>query len=137
MACTVTAWWAPYRVPVGRLTLAFLTALAHLIDAEAPAGQALGVQLDAHRIFLRPEDLDLGHAVHHGDALGHQGFAVFVHGGQRQGVRIQGQVEDRLVGGIDLLIGGRRGQLRGQLRRRLGNGRLDVLRRRRRCSGSD
>ena len=26
MACTVKAWWAPYRVPVGMLTLAFLTA---------------------------------------------------------------------------------------------------------------
>ena len=121
----------------GQVDVGVLDRLSHLIDAETPAGQALGVQLDAHRIFLRPEDLDLGHAVHHGDALGHEGFAVFIHRGQGQGVRVQGQVEDRLVGGIDLLIGGRGGQLRGQLRSPPWRWPPGRPARRRRCSGSD
>ena len=41
--------------------------------------------------------------------------------------RGQGQVEDRLVRRVHLLVGGRGGHLRGQLRRGLGDGRLDIL----------
>ncbi len=121
---------------MGRLTFSFLTALGHLVDPQTPAGQGLGVQLDAHRILLRPEDLDLGHPVDHGDALGHEGVGILVHGGQGQGLGGQRQVEDRLVRGVHLLIDRRGGHVRGQLLGGLGDGRLDVLGRRHPDCGS-
>ena len=113
--------------PRGQVDVLVLNRIPHLVDAEAPAGQGLGVQLDAHRIFLGTEHLDLGHPVHHGDPLRHQGFAVFIHGGQRQGVRTHGQVENRLVRRVHFLIDGGRGHLRGKLGSGFGDGGLDVL----------
>src|SRR5262249_11226230 len=62
-----------------------------------------------------------------GRSLSHEGLGIFVAGPQRQRGRTQGQIEDRLVGGIDFSV--RRGSwhIRRQLRRCPSNRRLDVL----------
>ena len=101
--------------------------LLDLVDADAPRGQRVGVELNAHGVLLRAEHLHLGHAVDRGDALRQQRLRVLVHDVQRQGRRAEGEVEDRLVGRVHLLIGGRRGHARRQLRGGLADGRLDVL----------
>ncbi len=57
------------------------------VDADAAAGQCIGIDLDAHRVFLRAEDLHLRDAADRGDALRHHGFGEFVDcvDGQRGG----------------------------------------------------
>ncbi len=59
VARTVNAVFAPQSVPVGRLTFAAATAAADLVDADAARRQRVRVELDAHRVLLRAEDLDL------------------------------------------------------------------------------
>src|SRR5207237_6052788 len=78
--------------------------------------------------FLRPEHLHLRHGVDGRDALRDEGGGGFVDGGERQRGRGQRQVEDGLIGRVDLLVGGRRRHLRRKLPLCLGDGRLHVLR---------
>ena len=85
------------------------------------------VELDAHRVLLRAEDLHLGHAADRGDALRQDGLGVLVHRVQRQRRRAQRQIQDRLVGRVHLLVRGRRRHARRQLGRGGGDGRLHVL----------
>ena len=113
--------------PGGQVDVFFPDRVGHLVNPQAAAGQGLGVQLDAHRKLLLPEDLDLGHPVDHGNALGHEGVGIFVHGGQGQGLGGHRQVEDRLIRGVHLLVHRRGGHIRGQLFGGLADGRLDVL----------
>ena len=113
--------------PGGQVDVFFLDRVGHLVNPQTPAGQGLGVQLDAHRELLLPEDLDLGHPVDHGDALGHEGVGILVHGGQGQGLGGHRQVENRLIRGVHLLVDRWAGHVRGQLLGSLGDGRLDVL----------
>ena len=86
------------------------------------------VELDAHRVLLRAVDLDLRDARDRRDALRHHDLAVLVELRQRQDLRGQRQVEDRLVGGIDLAVGRRRRHVGRQLAARGGDRRLDVER---------
>ena len=86
------------------------------------------IQLDANGVLLRSEYAHLRHSRHHGNALGHHGFGVFIEGIERQSRRGQGQIDYRLVCGIDLPERGRCGHPRGKQRRGIRNGRLHVLR---------
>ena len=111
----------------GQVDVFFPHRLGHLVDPQPPAGQGLGVQLDPHGVLLLPVDQDLGHPVDHGDALGHEGVGILVDRGQGQGLGGNRQVENRLVRGINLLVGRRGGHVRGQSPGGLADGRLHVL----------
>ena len=90
--------------PRGHVHIAVLDGLCHFIDADPFARQRHGVEFHSHGILLRAEDLHLGHAKDSGDPLSQQGLGVLVQlvqGKRRTG---QGQVENRLVGRVDLLV---------------------------------
>jgi hypothetical protein len=53
------------------------------VDADSPAGELVGVGLDAHGKLLRAVDLHLGNAGDGRQALRELGFRVFVHQRQR------------------------------------------------------
>ena len=98
-----------------------------LVDPHPPRGKRAGIELDADGEFLRSEDRHLRHPADRGDPLRHHGLAVLVQDGERKRRRGEGDVEDRLIGRVDLLIGGRAGHVPGQLRGDLGDGGLNVL----------
>ena len=120
----------PVQNAGGQVHVAALNRIGDFINADLPAGQRLGIELGVNRILLRPEHAHLRHAAHHGDALRHQRFGVFVHIGKPQGRRAQRQIQNRLVGRIHLLIRRRAGQILRQVAGRLRNHGLHVLRRR-------
>ena len=82
---TVNACLLPYSVPVGRFTLRALDSRLHFIDADPARRQRVGIELDAHGVLLRSENLHLRDAAHHRDALRHQRLGVFVHSGRAAG----------------------------------------------------
>ena len=82
--------------------------LGHLVDADAAAGERVRVDLDAHGVLLRAEDLHLRDAAHHRDALREQDLGVLVEGPERQRRRGEADVEDRLVGRVHLPVRRRR-----------------------------
>src|ERR1017187_458967 len=96
------------------------------VDADLPRGQRMRVHLHVHGVFLGALHLHLGDAGDHGDALGDAGFGVLVEGPEGQGGRGQGNIENRLVGGIDLGEGRGRGHALGQQAGGLGDGGLHV-----------
>ena len=77
LASTVKACGSIQRVPVGRFTFPAAMALA-TSSMPIRAGKGLGIKLDPNGIFLGTEDLHLGHAVDHGDALGDERVGIFV-----------------------------------------------------------
>ena len=83
--------------PRGQVDVRLRDGLLHLVDADAERGQLARIELDAHRVLLRAEDLDLRHAADHRDALGEHGLRVLVHRVEGQGGRAQRHVEDGLV----------------------------------------
>src|SRR5581483_575365 len=111
------------QVDVGRLD-----GLRDLVDAEAAARDRVRVELDAHRVLLRAEHLHLRDAAHHGDALRHHRLAVLVDLPHRERRRRERDVEDRLVGRIDLPVDRRRRHAGREERRGLRDRRLHVLR---------
>ena len=74
----------PSSVPVGRLALLRRDAPAAPRRCRCRARPARRVDLHAHRVLLRAEDLHLRHAVDRRDALRQQRLGVLVHLGQRQ-----------------------------------------------------
>ena len=100
----------------------------YFVNANPAAGHGVWVELDMDGIGLGAIDKHLGGAVHHRDALRQDGLAVVIHGRERQSVRGKRHEEDGLIGGVDLVIGGRRGHVRRQLARRFADGGLNVLR---------
>jgi len=100
----------------------------HVVYADLPRGHGLGIELDAHGVFLRAVDLHLRHALYHRDALAHQGFRVLIHGVKRERLRAHGQVKDGLVRGIYFGVSRRRGHAGGKLGGSARNGGLHVLR---------
>ena len=80
-----------------------------LIEADLTGGEAIGIYLYAHGVLGGSEDLHLGHAGDHGDALGDHGFGVLVEIGQAHGGRGDEEADDGLIAGIDLMERGRRG----------------------------
>jgi hypothetical protein len=58
--------------------------LLQFVDADSPAGELVGVGLDAHGKLLRTVDLHLGDAGDGRQTLRELGFRVFVHQRQRQ-----------------------------------------------------
>ena len=118
---------APCRVPVGRFTFPLADRVRDFVDADSARGEGAGIELGADRVLLGAEDLHLGHAAYHGNALGHRGLGVFVHGCERQRGRTEREIDDRLVRGIDLLVGRGRRHVRREQARGLGDHGLDVL----------
>ena len=96
------------------------------VDADLPRRQRVRIHLRVNGVFLRAQHLHLGHAGNHGNALGDARFGVFVQRPERQRGRGEGEIEDGLIGGVDLGEGGRRGHALGQHARSLGDGRLHV-----------
>ena len=84
------------------------------------------VHLHVDGVLLRAQHLHLRHAGDHRNALGDAGFGVLVEGPEGQRGRSEGDIENRLVGGIDLGEGGRRGHALGQQAGGLGDGGLHV-----------
>ena len=99
----------------------------HLVDAHPEGGHSPRVELGAHRVLLRAEDLHLSDPADGGDPLGEHGLGVLVHGVERQGGRAQREVQDGLVGWIHLLVRRRRRHAGGKERQRGSDGGLDVL----------
>ena len=123
----VKACLAPCRSAGRQVDVPLVQGGRHLIQADLAAGQGLGVELHPHGILLGTVDQHLGHAVDHGDARGDDRIGKFVDLRQRQGRRTEGQIEHRLVGRVDLLVGGGCRHVLGQLAGRLGDGRLHIL----------
>ena len=66
---TVKLRACPCSTPEGRLLFAFWIALTTLSRPEPALRQRFGIEIDAHRILLRAEHLDLRDAVHHRQPL--------------------------------------------------------------------
>ena len=98
-----------------------------LVNPDLPVGERGRIELNAHRVLLRAEDIHLGHAADHRDTLGEDILRVLVNGGKRQGLRAQGELENGNVGGVDLVIGWWGGHIRWKLSRGPGDHGLDVL----------
>src|ERR1035438_3095516 len=96
------------------------------VDADLAGGESVRVHLHVHGVFLGALHLHLGDAADHGNALGDAGFGVLVEGPEGQGGRSQGEIENGLVGGIDLGEGGRRRHALGEKAGGLGDGGLHV-----------
>ena len=101
----------------------------NLVDPDLPRRQRSRVELDPHRVLLRPEHLHLRHALHHRNPLPQQRFRVFVHHVERQRLRAEREEIDRLVGRIHFVECRRARHVRRQLPLHARNGRLHVLRR--------
>ena len=90
-ACTVKAWFRPQSVPGRQVDVALLHRGRHLVDADPAAGQEARVDLHAHRVLLRAEDLHLRHAADHRDPLGDERLGVLVDRRERQRRRVERQ----------------------------------------------
>ena len=101
--------------PVGRLTFHCLQRVFDFVDADLVGGQRVRIHLHMDGVLLRAQHLHLRDAGDHGDALGDAAFGEFVERPQGHLLGRQGDVENRLIGRIDLGEGGRRGHARGQL----------------------
>ena len=86
------------------------------------------IHLHVHGVFLRAQHLHLRHAGDHGDALRDARLGVLVERPQRQRGRGQREVENRLIGRIDLGERRRRRHALRQQARGLRDGRLHVHR---------
>ena len=97
------------------------------VDADAPVGERTRVDLDSHGVFLRAEHLNLRDAGDRRDALRHDRLGVLVERRESERRRREGDVENRLVGRIHLLV--RRGARHPgrELARGGADGRLHVL----------
>ncbi len=98
-----------------------------LVDSDAPVGERARVDLDAHGVFLRAEHLHLRDAGDRRDALRHDRLGVLVERREGERRRGEGDVEDGLVGRIDLLICGRARHPGRELARGGADGGLHVL----------
>jgi hypothetical protein len=82
---------------------------AHVLEAEARGLQLDGVDLHANGRLLLAGDLDAADAGKLGDLLDDDVFDVVVDGRHGQNVGLIGIAQDRCVGGVHLLVSGRRG----------------------------
>ena len=94
--------FCPVQSPGRQIDVGLVNGGRHFVDADLAGGQRLRIKLGPHGIFLRTEHIDLGHAADGGDTAGDQGLGIFVNRGKRQRGGAERQVEDRLIGRIDL-----------------------------------
>ena len=120
--------WGPLSVPRGIVDVVIADSGGNFVDADASGSQGVGVKLYADGVLLRAIDLHLRHAIHHGYPLGQHGFAVLVQDRHGQGRAGQRQIQNRLIGGINLAKGRRRRHSLGQTAKSAGNGGLHILR---------
>ena len=100
---------------------------AQVFQAQVVGGQLRGVGLNAHRGLLPAGDGDQAHAGDLGDLLRQVGVGRVFDLVQRKGVGVERQRHDRRVGGVDLAIDGRIGQVGGQKAVAGVDGRLHLL----------
>jgi hypothetical protein len=98
----------------------------HLVDSDLVGSERVRVHLDVHCVLLLAQHLHLRHAAGHRNALRDPRLGVVVEGVQRHQLRRQGQIDDRLVGRIDLGERRGRGHALGKLPRGLGDGGLHI-----------
>ena len=110
----------------GQVDVPVLERVFDFVDADLAGGHGVRVHLHVDGVFLRAKHLHLGDAGDHGDALRDAGFGVFVEGVQGEGGRGKGEVENGLIGRIDLGEGGRRRHALRQSARCLGDGGLNI-----------
>ena len=95
-------------VPVGRLTFQFLSAVSTSLMPICRAASACGSICTCTAYFCAPSTCTCATPGDHRNALRDARLGVFVERPQRQRGRGQREVEDRLIGRIDLGEGGRR-----------------------------
>ena len=78
-----------------------------LVDADAPRREELGVELDAHRVLLRPEHLHLCDALDGREPLRQRRLRILVQLGKGQHVAGERHEQDGGVGRIRLAVGRR------------------------------
>ena len=117
----------PVHRPGRQVDVGALNRGRHFVDADAARRQLARIDVDAHRVLGRAEQLHLRDAADHRDALADR-LGVLVDRRERQRRRSQRQEDHRLIAGIDLLVRRRRRHLRRQLPRRPRDHRLHVLR---------
>ena len=114
----------------GQIRIGSRNSLLHFIDADVMRRQLVRIHLHANRILLFAEDLDARHASYHGDTLRQQVIGVIGDLIEGQRGRIDRQEVDRLLGRINLLIGGRPRHAGRQTSSGRGDCGLNILRRR-------
>ena len=114
--------------PGRQIDITALNRICHLINADLFRSQFLRIELNTHRILLRAEHLHLGHPADHRDSLGDKSLCIFIDIRKPEGGRAHQHIDDRLVGGINLLVRGEARHVAWKLGRGFRNGRLHVLR---------
>jgi hypothetical protein len=72
------------------------------VDPDLARRELMGIELCVHRVFLRAEDLHLGHAAHLRDALRDPRLGPLVQRPCRQRRRPDHEIENRLIGRVHL-----------------------------------
>ena len=89
----------------GRLVyVALCNRLLNLVNTETIGRQLVWIHLDAHGVLLRAVNRDLGDTVYHRNLLRQQVLGVVVHARKRQRRRRHGDVKDRRIGRVDLVV---------------------------------
>ena len=113
-------------MPVGRLTFQSRSAVSTSLMPIWRAAIACGSICTWTAYFCAPSTCTCATPRDHRNALRDPGFGVLVERPQRQRRRGEREIEDRLIGRIDLGEGGRRGHALRQQARGLRDGRLHV-----------
>ncbi len=100
---------------------------AQIFQAQVVGGQLRGIGLDAHRGLLSAGNGNQSHAGDLGDLLRQVGVGSVFDLVQRQRVGVERQGHDGRVGGVDLAVDGRIGQIGGQKAVGRVDGRLHLL----------
>ena len=117
---------APMNEPFGSSTVVLRDRGAHVLEAEADAGDRRGIDLHAHGRLLAAADGHLADAGHLRDLLREHVVRDVEDLRERHGVARQRQDEDRRVGRVDLPVRGSQRQVRRELTSRGGDRRLHV-----------
>ncbi len=113
--------------PDGQVRVLPLDRGRHLVDADPPGRELRRVEPGAHGELLRPRHLDLRDARDRREALRDERLGDLVDRRERHRRRREDEVEDGLVGRVDLLERRRRRHARRKLAGGRGDRRLDVL----------
>ena len=126
VACSVKTCWGPMIVPVGQVDVPVPERVLDFVDADLAGGERVRIHLHVHGVLLRAEHLHLRDAADLRDPLRDARFGVLVQRPRRERRRGDDEIEDRLIGGVDLGEGRRRRHALRQQARGLGDGGLHV-----------
>ena len=111
----VNDWPVVLQLALGLIDVDLADDRAQLLQAHAVGSQRRRVGHDAHGGLLSAADADQPHARQLRNLLREGRVGQILDLGQRHAVRGHGQRENRRVGGIDLAVNRRRGQIVGQI----------------------